>query len=59
LKKEEFMSQNNNNNDNRVLGRMGARKLNDNEADQVTGGIVPTLLSVIYTNGGTDHRLDS
>ena len=52
------MSQNNNNG-NRVLGRMGARKLNDNETDQVAGGIVPTLLSVIFTNGGSDHRLDS
>jgi hypothetical protein len=49
----------NNNNDNRVLGRVGARKLNESETTQVAGGFVPTLLSVIYTNGGSDHTLDS
>ncbi|HYX54088.1 MAG TPA: hypothetical protein VE783_11605 [Candidatus Limnocylindrales bacterium] len=47
------------NNENRVLMRMGARNLSENETDQVTGGLIPTLLSVIFTNGGTDHSLDS
>ncbi len=47
------------NNDNRVLMRMGARKLTENETDQVAGGLIPTLLSVIWTNGGSDHSLDS
>lgn len=48
-----------NNNENRVLGRMGARKLTGDEVNEVAGGIIPTLLSVIYTNGGSDHSLDS
>lgn len=51
------MSQNNN--ENRVLGRMGARKLTETEVNEVAGGFIPTLLSVIYTNGGSDHSLDS
>ncbi len=49
----------NNKKENRVLGRMGARKLTDNEAEQVTGGIIPTILSVILTNNGSDHSLDT
>ncbi len=48
-----------NNNENRVLGRMGARKLTDNEAEQIVGGVIPTLLSVIRTNNGSDYSLDS
>lgn len=47
-----------NKNDNRVLNRMGARQLSQNELDGVAGGIVPTLLSVIFTNNGQDHSLD-
>lgn len=53
------MSQNTNNNENRVLGRMGARKLNENEMNKVTGGRVPTLASAIFTNGGKDETLDT
>lgn len=34
-----------NNNDNRVLGRLGAKELTPSEADHVTGGIT-TLLTV-------------
>jgi hypothetical protein len=49
----------NNTNENRVLGRMGARKLTDNETEQIAGGVIPTLLSVIRTNNGTDTSLDS
>jgi hypothetical protein len=44
---------------NRVLTRMGARQLGQNEINGVAGGIVPTLLSVIFTNNGQDHSLDS
>jgi hypothetical protein len=49
----------NNTNQNRVLGRMGARKLTDNETEQITGGFIPTILSVIFTNNGTDTSLDT
>jgi hypothetical protein len=49
----------NNNNENRVLGRVGARKLTEEEVNGVAGGLIPTLLSVIYTNGGSDTSLDS
>jgi len=48
-----------NENNNRVLNRMGARQLSQNEIDGVAGGIVPTLLSVIFTNKGQDESLDS
>lgn len=49
-----------NNNNNRVLGRMGARQLTQNEIDNVGGGGA-TLLSVIRTGSITDpdQRLDS
>jgi len=51
------MSENNSNNGNRVIVRMGARKLNDTEVNQVAGGAI-TLASVIITNAGKDERLD-
>lgn len=49
-----------NENNNRVLSRMGARKLTENEIDGTFGGVA-TLLSVILTLPTTnpDHRLDS
>ena len=47
-----------NNHENRVLNRMGARQLSQNELGGV-GGFIPTLLSVIFTNNGQDHTLDS
>jgi hypothetical protein len=53
---ENVMSENKNNN-NRVLVRLGARKLNENEANQVAGG-ANTTASVIFTNGGKDEMLD-
>jgi hypothetical protein len=37
------------NNDNRVLIRKGARPLALNEIDEVTGAILPSILSVIRT----------
>jgi hypothetical protein len=49
------------NNDNRVLIRKGARLLTQNEIDEVTGAITPSVLSVIRTNlpgGGTDFTTD-
>lgn len=48
-----------NRNENRVLGRMGARKLTEKEAEQIGGGIINTVLSVIFTNHGTDTSLDT
>lgn len=47
----------NDNNMNRVLGRRGAHELTREQTQEVSGGI-PTLLSVIITGAGTDHRLD-
>ncbi|HET9183340.1 MAG TPA: hypothetical protein VFP59_14490 [Candidatus Angelobacter sp.] len=52
------MSQNNNSHDNRVLVRRGARKLNEKEAEQVTGGRLITVATSILTNGGRDRMLD-
>ena len=45
---------------NRVLTRMGARQLTQNEIEQ-TAGAGATLLSVIVTNtaGNPDQRLDT
>jgi hypothetical protein len=47
-----------NDNSRRVLGRMGARPLSQNE---VAGSFIPTLLSVIRTGTPTsqDFHLDS
>lgn len=49
-----------NENNNRVLSRMGARQLTPNEIDGIFGGGA-TLLSVILTAPASnpDHRLDS
>jgi hypothetical protein len=49
------------NNNNRVLSRIGARQLVQNETNEVTGGLIPTLLSVLLTAPASnpDHRLDS
>ncbi|HET9183342.1 MAG TPA: hypothetical protein VFP59_14500 [Candidatus Angelobacter sp.] len=52
------MSQNSNSNDNRVLVRRGARKVNDDEANQVTGGRLITLATALPTNLGRDTMLD-
>jgi hypothetical protein len=48
------------NNDNRVLIRKGARPLALNEIDEVTGAILPSVLSVIRTNSpsGSDFTTD-
>ena len=50
------------NNENRVLNRMGARELTQQEADKIGAGfIVPTLASVLFTGPAThpDERLDT
>jgi len=39
---------------NRVLTRMGARKLSQEEVDGVSGGLIPTRLSVLVT-GSSSH----
>jgi hypothetical protein len=56
LKRRKLMS----NNDNRVLIRQGARPLAQNEIDEVTGAILPSILSVIRTNSpsGSDFTTD-
>ncbi len=51
------MSQNTKNNENRVLCRMGARKLTENEINQVAGAAATTA-SVLFTNGGKDETFD-
>ena len=39
---------------NRVLTRMGARKLSQDELGAVSGGLIPTRLSVLVT-GPSSH----
>jgi hypothetical protein len=48
------------NNNNRVLGRVGARQLSQNETDGVSAGVSTSLLSVIRTGTpiSQDFRLD-
>jgi len=49
-----------NNNNNRVLGRVGARQLTQNEVEQVTGGRI-TRASLIVTGSvsAPDENIDS
>lgn len=42
----------------RVLNRIGAHELTEEQTQDVNGGLI-TLLSVIRTGGGSDIRLDS
>jgi hypothetical protein len=51
------MPQNANNNENRILCRMGTQ-LNENEINQVAGGFAATTASVLFTNGGRDQTFD-
>ena len=58
--KEKFMS--NNNNDNRVLGRMGARQLTSNELEQITAAGGPFTRASLTGTGtmlSTDSDMDS
>lgn len=45
-----------NQDNNRVLTRMGARKLSQNELDEIAGGFIPTRLTVLVT--GTSNNPD-
>ncbi len=47
-------------NDVRVLNRMGARELKQDESQKITGGYANTLASVLGTGtpGNFDERLD-
>lgn len=49
-----------NENNNRVINRIGARQLTPNEIDKIGGGIVPTRLTAFLTAPVTDpdRRLD-
>jgi hypothetical protein len=47
-----------NDNQKRVLGRVGAHELTEEQTQEVSAGL-STLLSVIRTNPGFDVRLDS
>jgi hypothetical protein len=46
---------------NRVLTRMGARKLSQEELDGVSGGLIPTRLSVLVTgpSSNSDQSFDT
>lgn len=46
-------------NENRVLMRRSARALSGKEINQVTGGLIPTRLTLISTNAGADQSLDT
>lgn len=50
----------NNNDQVRVLNRMGARDLTREEVQNISGGIVPTRLTVIPTGTpqSPDHHID-
>jgi hypothetical protein len=46
---------------NRVLTRMGARKLSQEELDGVSGGVIPTRLTALVTgtSSNPDRSLDT
>lgn len=46
---------------NRVLTRMGARKLSQEELDGISGGLIPTRLSTLVTGTASspDRSLDT
>jgi len=46
---------------NRVLTRVGARKLSQEEVDGVSGGLIPTRLSMLVTGTASnpDHSFDT
>jgi hypothetical protein len=49
-----------NENNNRVLSRMGARQLTQEEIDKIGGGFVPTRLTVFLTGSvaNPDRNVD-
>jgi hypothetical protein len=46
---------------NRVLSRMGSRKLSPDELDAVPGGVIPTRLTDLVTgpSSNPDHSFDT
>jgi hypothetical protein len=50
-----------NQDNNRVLTRMGARQLSQEELGGVSGGLIPTRLSVLVTgpSSNPDHSFDT
>jgi hypothetical protein len=46
---------------NRVLTRMGARKLSQDELEEISAGVIPTRLTVLATGPSTnpDHSFDT
>jgi hypothetical protein len=46
---------------NRVLSRMGARKLSQDELEGVAGGLIPTRLTSLVTGTASnpDHSFDT
>lgn len=49
-----------NQDNNRVLTRIGARKLSQSELDEIAGGFIPTRLTVLVTgpSSNPDHSTD-
>lgn len=50
-----------NENNNRVLTRVGARKLSQSELDEILGGLIPTRLTTLVTgpSSNPDHTVDT
>jgi hypothetical protein len=50
-----------NKNNNRVLTRMGARKLSQSELDEISGALIPTRLTMLVTgpSSNPDHSFDT
>ena len=50
-----------NNNENRVLNRIGARFLTEKELEEIAGGLIPTRLTVLVTGPAShpDQSLDT
>jgi hypothetical protein len=50
-----------NQDNNRVLTRMGARKLSQEELDEISGGFIPTRLTALVTGTASnpDRSLDT
>jgi len=48
------------NDNNRVLSRMGARKVSQSELDEISGGFIPTRLTALVTgtSSNPDHSFD-
>ena len=49
------------NQDNRVLTRVGARRLSQSELDEISGSLIPTRLTTLVTgtSSNPDHSVDT